>query len=185
MNNKDNLTAKRQLARAKADCCIGSFTGEEWHNVKAKYGYVCVKCLTPDTDRTLIPDHVVPLGEGGANFIGNIQPLCRNCNTVKGVSKGYSCNDYRPEFGKKILYRIVKNSLTSNENEDYAPGEYYALTEKGKFKLKWLIAHFGLTWQCDIRRANSWLSTSENGSIDRDTFPFSIHIDIEPMIFDA
>ena len=42
----------------------------------------CVKCGTYE-DITL--DHVVPIVRGGRHSIGNLQPLCRSCNSKKGT----------------------------------------------------------------------------------------------------
>jgi 5-methylcytosine-specific restriction endonuclease McrA len=45
----------------------------------------------------LTVDHIVPLALGGSNAIENIQPLCHDCNGIKGCET----TDYRP--GRGIL----------------------------------------------------------------------------------
>ena len=44
-------------------------------------GAVCVKC---GTDKNLTVDHKHPRSRGGATKKGNLQPLCRSCNSRKG-----------------------------------------------------------------------------------------------------
>lgn len=39
--------------------------------------------------------HVIPLAKGGENTVENMQPLCRNCNSAKGVDNA----DYRGGLG--------------------------------------------------------------------------------------
>ena len=51
--------------------------------VYKKFNNRCAYCgekLTPDT-RTI--DHIVPLSEGGSNYITNFFPACIYCNTLK------------------------------------------------------------------------------------------------------
>jgi 5-methylcytosine-specific restriction endonuclease McrA len=59
----------------------GYFTAEEWLDRLADYGGTCPCCLKR---RKLTVDHIVPLAEGGTNWIWNIQPLCLRCNSAKG-----------------------------------------------------------------------------------------------------
>jgi 5-methylcytosine-specific restriction endonuclease McrA len=80
---KNRATYKRNLAirlwrEATAD---GEYTIEEWLALIAQHGYACVACKER---KPLTADHVVPLSQGGANTIDNIQPLCRSCNSAKG-----------------------------------------------------------------------------------------------------
>jgi hypothetical protein len=68
----------RRYAREKG--AIGSHTLEEWEELKAKYGYRCAICKER---KPLTKDHIIPLSGGGTDYIENIQPLCRNCNSKK------------------------------------------------------------------------------------------------------
>lgn len=78
--------ARRSNKRGK-----GSFTTQEWRNLKEFYGYKCLACGRYEPEIKLTPDHVKPLKLGGINSIENIQPLCEHCN----YSKGAKHIDYR------------------------------------------------------------------------------------------
>lgn len=53
-------------------------------------GYACLSCGATEYLRA---DHVVPRSEGGPTEIGNLQTLCRSCNSRKGTKTA----DYRVE----------------------------------------------------------------------------------------
>ena len=85
--HKRTLTRQR---RAKILEVGGTITTEEWKAVVEKYGPACLCCKEI---RALTMDHVIPVSEGGPHVIGNVQPLCLNCNS----SKGTKTIDYRQE----------------------------------------------------------------------------------------
>lgn len=62
----------------------GTHTLDEWLHLKASNAYLCVNCGNMEPFIKLTEDHIVPLSKGGDNFISNIQPLCRSCNSSKG-----------------------------------------------------------------------------------------------------
>lgn len=68
--------------RARKLAAVGSYTKAEWVALCAYYGGYCVCCKQK---KPLTADHVVPLSKGGSNDIGNIQPLCKSCNSRKGT----------------------------------------------------------------------------------------------------
>jgi hypothetical protein len=72
----------------------GSHTLEEWKTLKAKYNYTCLRCGKSEPSIVLTEDHVVPLFMSGSDYISNIQPLCRSCNSSNGVS----IIDYRVHY---------------------------------------------------------------------------------------
>lgn len=67
----------------------GKYTAKEWKDLCDKYGNICLCCKEK---KPLCADHVIPVSKGGSNYISNIQPLCRPCNSRK-FDKTI---DYRP-----------------------------------------------------------------------------------------
>ena len=83
----------RQVSRAKyrtkqAGYSGPHFTAREWAELVEACGGRCLRCGVLDD---LTVDHVIPLGRGGSNAIENIQPLCSECNSIKGCET----TDYR------------------------------------------------------------------------------------------
>jgi 5-methylcytosine-specific restriction endonuclease McrA len=76
------ITINYQARRRGAE---GRYTRKEWEELKAKYDYRCVKCGRHESElgERLTVDHIQPLSKGGSNYITNIQPLCRSCNSTK------------------------------------------------------------------------------------------------------
>jgi len=68
----------RRYAREKG--AVGSHTLEEWKELKEKFNNKCAKCKE---EKLLTKDHIIPLSKKGTDYIDNIQPLCRNCNSRK------------------------------------------------------------------------------------------------------
>lgn len=76
-----HLKARRYARERGAE---GSHTLEEWQELKRKFGNKCVICRAK---KSLTKDHIIPLSEGGTDYISNIQPLCRSCNSKKWKRK--------------------------------------------------------------------------------------------------
>lgn len=72
-----HLKARRYARERGAE---GDHTLEEWEVLKKKHQQLCLGCKGK---KPLTKDHIKPLSEGGTDYITNIQPLCRNCNSRK------------------------------------------------------------------------------------------------------
>lgn len=83
--NPERFAYHEAIRRARKKQAVGSFTLEEWLAVCRYYRGMCLCCKR--TDRPLTIDHIVPLSRGGSNYISNIQPLCKECNSVKGAKE--------------------------------------------------------------------------------------------------
>lgn len=68
----------RRYARERG--AAGNHTLEEWVTLKNFYDNRCAICGQASI---LTKDHIIPLSEGGSDYIENIQPLCRSCNSKK------------------------------------------------------------------------------------------------------
>lgn len=75
--NIAHLKARRYARERNAE---GSHTLQEWKDLCEKWGNICCKCRKK---KILTKDHIKPLSLGGIDYIINIQPLCRNCNSRK------------------------------------------------------------------------------------------------------
>lgn len=79
----------------------------EWQLLKEHYNHRCISC---GLNRKLTRDHIIPLTHGGDDKIGNIQPLCMDCN----INKNSKIIDYR-----------WTNPRHSNHNHEFCYICYY------------------------------------------------------------
>lgn len=75
------MRANNSKRRALKKGSQGSYTAHEWKQLCEQHGNTCARC---GCSGPLTVDHIVPLTKGGSNFLSNLQPLCRPCNSSKG-----------------------------------------------------------------------------------------------------
>ena len=110
--NPDKLRSQRHLRRARLRGSGGSWSAEQWVALKLRYGNRCLCCQRTEDELhflnlMLVPDHVIPLVNGGSNDLSNIQPLCHGrkrgsrggCNNAKRDSS----TDYRGKYEGVVL----------------------------------------------------------------------------------
>lgn len=95
--NKEYYIIKSHHRYARKMNAQGSHSVKEWSTLKAQFDNRCVRCLRLIQ---LTRDHVIPLSKGGSDYISNIQPLCKSCNSHKMTET----KDYRPIARIAIAY---------------------------------------------------------------------------------
>lgn len=61
----------------------------------------CAYCGEKLTLETRTIDHIVPLSEGGSNYITNFFPACKNCNALKS---SLSLRDFKVQLRVEMFY---------------------------------------------------------------------------------
>jgi len=77
--NPDKAAAARHRKRARKAKAPGHHTGAELCALAAQFDGRCAYCGSPGDTW----DHVLSLFQGGTNFVWNIVPACRSCNSKK------------------------------------------------------------------------------------------------------
>lgn len=85
--NPEKVAHHKAIRYAREHDANGSHTLKEWDEIKEKFNNLCAGCFKP---KFLTRDHIHPLSKGGSNYIDNIQPLCRSCNSRKN-NKEFVC----------------------------------------------------------------------------------------------
>ena len=82
------------------------------NNISEPYDFkaICIhydnRCVRCGEEKPLTVDHILPVSKGGPDIAENIQPLCKSCNSSKGIQH----IDYRPDVGperwiQKMLFK--------------------------------------------------------------------------------
>jgi len=70
--------ARRREARLRG--AVGSHTAREWYEKLELFAHLCAYC---GEAKPLTEDHRIPVSRGGSDYIENIVPACRPCNSRK------------------------------------------------------------------------------------------------------
>ena len=99
-STREYLNHYLRLYKVRKRGAEGTHSRKEWENLKEKYKYTCPSCLKSEPEIKLTIDHIIPLSKKGSNFIKNIQPLCRSCNSKKWNRHTYFA---KPIIENKLL----------------------------------------------------------------------------------
>lgn len=107
--NKERFRYQGRKRKAMVRGAEGSFTLKEWRELVKKTKGFCPNCGKNVGIEKLTADHIIPIAKGGSNYITNIQPLCKSCNSRKHTKifayyRCFSCNH-------KIEVEVVGNNV--------------------------------------------------------------------------
>jgi 5-methylcytosine-specific restriction endonuclease McrA len=105
--NPEKVRTNVLARRARKRNAEGQFTFNDFKKLSKDYCNKCLACNCKGTkENPLSMDHVIPLSRGGRNDAGNIQVLCKSCNS----SKGLNIIDYRPFWLEWTLDILSKSN---------------------------------------------------------------------------
>ena len=85
-NNPDRISHLKARRYANKKNAEWSHTLEQWIELKEKHNNICIFCKE---EKQLTKDHIIPLSKWWSDYIENIQPLCKNCNSKKHNKLNY------------------------------------------------------------------------------------------------
>jgi 5-methylcytosine-specific restriction endonuclease McrA len=110
--NPEILRVVRTLRRAREMKAEGHYTLAEWLALLAEYRHRCGYC---GVTGKLEPDHRIPLARGGSNWISNIIPACRTCNTRKRTAT-------ESEFRARLAGASVSATVAGAQHHEVEEG---------------------------------------------------------------
>lgn len=75
---------RKYVMRLKSS--LGDHYSGDWFWIKRLFDYTCPSCGKQEPEIKLTKDHIIPLVRSGTDYIYNIQPLCKRCNSKKRLS---------------------------------------------------------------------------------------------------
>lgn len=75
--NRERMRRRRALLRGAAETMRRQINWLGWS--------LCHACLVIHPARGIEVDHIIPLGFGGTDCLGNVQPLCTACHLDKTI----------------------------------------------------------------------------------------------------
>jgi len=78
--NRNRKTLHEQLHRRRVRLQKGSIFAISKKDLKKLYSSNCVNC---GTHENISLDHIIPISRGGRHSVGNLQAMCRSCNSSK------------------------------------------------------------------------------------------------------
>ncbi len=82
-NNREHFRHIQRRRESRVRGAKGNHSYEEWKLLLDKYNHKCIYCRRGNI--RLERDHLIPIFCGGSDFIENIAPACRSCNSSKGT----------------------------------------------------------------------------------------------------
>lgn len=98
--------SRPRSARIAAARSKGTHSRQEWQALADVFG-ACVSCGVRYSSLhggEPTKDHITPIIAGGCDCVANLQPVCRNCNSLGRL--GDLRNSARPGWVKQYFYRI-------------------------------------------------------------------------------
>ena len=99
---KGRINTVLRYMRVRVARLAGTHSKKEWLALCTEAAGRCVKC---ERTRPLTRDHILPIWMGGSDTIGNIQPLCRSCNSGK-TDCTFNWIQFRRIYGWAVPYKV-------------------------------------------------------------------------------